>query len=609
MAERSEKSDGKDASKLLGKYLAMFTESWEYAQQNYHTIWENNWKLYRNIRTQHNYPSTVETFVPMVNSTVNTIVASLFSTVPTVRYIPNYTDQEADTKVLNEIYQDFARRDGWNLKNKINGRQGVITGNYCAYYEWTPSKDGGYVHKVIVPVRDMIIDPQATSSEDWRYVGRRFFATKKQLKAEKIYDFETGKMVPRYKNLNDVEPGGGVGGVDSERDKNVKDQALGTTAPGASDQIELIEIWTRERVAVIANRSVLIEEKENPHYALEKSKFEQRKTEHELERLVTLQKTGEDIGEFKEEFDTKHAGLLPFAHGSEYKDVSLIYGSSDVDIIADSQELLNTLTDLNIESVLYTLYPEKTIDPKYASSIDDLNPAPGKVYPLPAGAVQWNNPPVLPQNAFNERANIKTEIREAASVSEISKGITATDSTTATEIKAMLAQADIRIQEKAQNLADGFYFDEAKICLKLLQLYAGDTYYLRNISDANVSFDEVDMTKFLGEYTPMVTLDIQKKLADAERQDAYSRAYQIIIQDPTNNIEAAKEIMYPKMMPELTQEEIERIITPPAPAMPNPPVGAPDGAGEVLQPEMVEDPTMAEQALGAQAVAPNEEVI
>ena len=135
MAERSEKSDGKDASKLLSKYLAMFTESWEYAQQNYHTIWENNWKLYRNIRTQHDYPSTVETFVPMVNSTVNTIVASLFSTVPTVRYIPNYTDQEADTKVLNEIYQDFARRDGWNLKNKINGRQGVITGNYCAYYE------------------------------------------------------------------------------------------------------------------------------------------------------------------------------------------------------------------------------------------------------------------------------------------------------------------------------------------------------------------------------------------------------------------------------------------------------------------------------------------
>ena len=29
MAERSEKSDGKDANKLLGKYLAMFTESWE----------------------------------------------------------------------------------------------------------------------------------------------------------------------------------------------------------------------------------------------------------------------------------------------------------------------------------------------------------------------------------------------------------------------------------------------------------------------------------------------------------------------------------------------------------------------------------------------------
>ena len=64
-----------------------------------------------------------------------------------------------------------------------------------------------------------------------------------------------------------------------------------------------------------------------------------------------------------------------------------------------------------------------------------------------------------------------------------------------------------------------------------------------------------------------------------------------------------------KLFPFLIPEEIERIITPPAPAMPTTTVGAPDDAGEVLAPEMVEDPTMAEQALGAQAVAPNEEVI
>jgi hypothetical protein len=586
MAKTAKKDDAKKSEdKLLGKYLKMFTESWEYAQQNYHETWENNWKLYRNIRTKRNHPGTIETFVPMVNSTVNTIVATLFNSNPTVKYIPNHPDQEADTAVLNEIYQDFARKDGWALKNKINGRQGVITGNYCAYYEWQPDADGGFVHKEIIPVRDMVIDPQSHTTDDARYIGRRFFATKKELKEALIYDAKSGKMVNRYKDIDEITSGEGAEGggtVDSESDKVKKDQALGATAPGNADMVELIEIWTPERVAVIANRSVLIEERENPHYALMRSKFEQRKLEHELQRALALESVGIDIGEFDEKFSSKNARLLPFAHGCEYQDVSLVYGSSDVDIIADEQELLNTLTELNVEAIMYQLFPERQIDPRYAGKIDDLSPAPGKVYPLPAGAATWLPTPNIPTNAFAERQNIKSEIRESASVSEVSKGISSTDSMTATEIKATLAQADIRIQEKARNLADGFFFQECKICFKLLQLYADDTIMVRTVGDAGVEWQEVDMSRFMGDYTPMVTLDVEHRLEQAEKQEAYTQAYQMIIADPTNNLMAAKEIMYKKMMPELSSEEIKRIITPAEQA----PVMGAAPAEENINPEM-----------------------
>ena len=588
MAKTAKKDDAKKSEdKLLGKYLKMFTESWEYAQQNYHETWENNWKLYRNIRTKRNHPGTIEAFVPMVNSTVNTIVATLFNSNPTVKYVPNHPDQEADTAVLNEIYQDFARKDGWALKNKINGRQGVITGNYCAYYEWQPDADGGFVHKEIIPVRDMVIDPQSHTVDDARYIGRRFFATKKELKEALIYDAKTGKMVNRYKDIDEITSGDGAEGggtVDSESDKVKKDQALGATAPGNADMVELIEIWTPERVAVIANRSILIEERENPHYALMRSKFEQRKLEHELQRALVLESDGIDIGEFDEKFNSKNARLLPFAHGCEYQDVSLVYGSSDVDIIADEQELLNTLTELNVEAIMYQLFPERQIDPRYAGKIDDLSPAPGKVYPLPAGAATWLPTPNIPTNAFAERNNIKSEIRESASVSEVSKGITSADSMTATEIKATLAQADIRIQEKARNLADGFFFQECKICFKLLQLYADDTIMVRTVGDAGVEWQEVDMSKFMGDYTPMVTLDVEHRLEQAEKQEAYTQAFQMIIADPTNNLMAAKEIMYKKMMPELSSEEIKRIITPAEQA----PVMGAAPAEENINPEMAD---------------------
>ena len=600
MAKKPTTTTKKD-NPVLSRFLKYFTDSWTYAQQNYHQTWERNWKLYRNIRTEKNHPGTIECFVPMVNSTVNTIVASLFNSNPSVKYLPNRADQNEETDILNDVYQDFARRDGWALKNKINGRQGIITGNYFAYYEWQPDDNGGFVHKEIIPIRDAILDPNAHNIADAKYVGRRFFTSKKELENTLIFNPETGKMEKRYKDLDNVTENATDGGLDAQSDKAIKDTALGSVSPNKGSQVEVIEIWTHEEVCVIANQQTVIEYRENPYFALNKSKFEQRKLAWELERYQKLQQSAgaEDIGEFKEEFNKKSAGLIPFAHGCDYPDVSLIYGSSDVDIIADEQELLNTLTELNIEAVLYQLYPERRIDPKFAGKLDNLDPMPGKVYPLPAGAMDWNNPPTIPTNAFAERNNIKGEIRESASVSEISKGITATDSTTATEIKAMLGQADIRIREKADNLAQGFFMQEATIVFKLLKLYADDNYMIRKVGDNGVKFETVEMSKFIGDYTPMVTLDVQAQLEKSEKQEAYTNAFQMIIADPTNNLAEAKRIMYPKMMPELTQEEIAAIITPQQPVQPQMAQPVPQMANMATQ-DMTAQDVMQEEQLNAE---------
>ncbi len=558
-ANITSKKSQSEANKLR-KYLNWFEKSWDYAKENYHLTWERNWKLYNNRTPKRMHPGKVEAFVPMTNSMVNTKVAALFNRPPEVRYVPNNADQDSDTAILNEVYQDFSRKDNWIGKNKIMGRQGLVTGNFCAYYTWVNDKSGGYVHKEIVPIRDMIIDPNARDPESWHYVGRRIFVSLKDLKEEKTYDFEKERYVPRYKNLDKI----GSLTDDNESDKAKKEEVIGSIAQKDKDTVELIEIWTRKKVVVIANRSAIIEEKENPHFAMEKAKYNIRKKEWELNQLEQF---GEIVEEYPEEFDAINAGILPFAHDCEYKDISLPYGTGDVDIIADQQMLLNTITEIQVEAELIAVYPEKTIDPKYASYIDQLGQAPGKVYPLPQGAMSWNNPPQIPTALFNERMNIKDEIREVSSVSQISKGVTATDSTTATEIKAMLGQSDLRIEDIAQNLANGFFFQEATIVFKLLQLYGGKDLYVRNITDAGVQFDQVDMDRFLGEYTPMVTLDVMKKLEDAERRDQYIQAYQMLIADPTNNLPKIKEYLLPKMLPDLNQEELKEIIQAPQQGM------------------------------------------
>ena len=549
-----ENNEAKNEDKKLRKFLGYFNSSWDYQKNNHHERWDRNWKLYNGIRTKKNHPGNVEAFVPMTSSMVNTILSALFNTNPQVRYIPNYKDQESDTKVLNELYDDFARRDNWVKKNKKNGKQGLITGNFAAYYSWIDDKNGGYVHKEIVPIRDMIIDPNAPDYESWEWVGRRFTARLSKLKAEKIYDFDKEKYVPRYKNLNKIS----AGGSDYDQtDKSRKNEIIGSISTDDEDMVELIEIWTKKEVVVIANRSVIIEDRENPHYAMAKSRFEVRKTEWELAQQINNEA---GPSEYPETFDENSAGLLPFAHGCDYDDISLPYGTSDVDIIADHQELLNTITELYIEAELYTIYPEGNLDPQYATYIDQLEHTPGKIRPLPVGAFSWDTPPQIPSNLFTERMNIKDEIREVTAVSQITKGVSATDSTTATEIKAMLGQSDLRIQDKAQNLANGFFFQEAQIVLKFLQLYATDKLVVRTITDTGVTFTEVDMEKFLGEYTPMITLDVMKKLEDAERREQFLNAYQMLIKDPTNNLQKIKQYLLPKILPELDSQELNEII-------------------------------------------------
>ena len=76
------------------------------------------------------------------------------------------------------------------------------------------------------------------------------------------------------------------------------------------------------------------------------------------------------------------------------------------------------------------------------------------------------------------------------------------------------------------------------------------------------------MSDFLGEYTPMVTLDIMKKLEDAEKREAYLQAYQMLISDPTNNLPKIKEYILPKALPDLDKEELKQIITTVAPEQP-----------------------------------------
>ena len=78
-------------------------------------------------------------------------------------------------------------------------------------------------------------------------------------------------------------------------------------------------------------------------------------------------------------------------------------------------------------------------------------------------------PTIIPTNAFAERNNIKGEIREAQAY-QINKGITATDSTTATEIQGYARTGRYSIVKRPTTLRKASFMQEATIVF-LLKLF------------------------------------------------------------------------------------------------------------------------------------------
>lgn len=536
MATDKTDNDPNKESDRLKKSLDRFTASWNYAQNTYHTQWEEAWKLYNNKRVHYNYKGTSETFVPMAFGAIEAMVAALGNGRPAFNYEPEYPEQQDETDVLNTLVDNYHDRDQWDVKYIEIIRQMLITGTAPAYVAWEND------HPVMLhySIRDAIIDPNLTSP--WQllngqgYAGRRYLTTVDDLKEYEVVDTDPksktyGEMMPRFKHLDTIGTAGQTG-ADSTTDKERKDMFMGTTAdqPDAT-QVEVIEIWDAERVVSIANRATIIEDVVNPH-----------------------KQAAIDRG------DKNPKGIIPFVFFRDYTDVSLFYGKGEIEPMKQHQELLNDLTNQNLDAITLQLSPQVELDPSQASWINKIDNTPGRVYPFKAGTINWREVPVIPANAFNERANIKAEIREVTAIDQIAKGVSDSTQQTATEVKAQLNQAGQRIDLKAVMLEkDGFY-QLGVILFKLIQLYVDKPTLVKVATATGTDMKVFNPEEFSGNYHPRIQLDITAKQTKAEQQQKAMQAFQMVIQDPTNNLQAAKKILYPRML-DLEAKEIDEIIS------------------------------------------------
>lgn len=540
------KAEPKDETLKL--VIDNFNKAWDYANSSWHDRWEDNYKLYNNERIKRGYLGISDTFVPMTFSTVETLNSALFGTKPKINYLPPQDRQDQDTTILNSVVDYYWDKDQWDVKIINTGRGFFREGTAVDFFTWNIN------HPVLinVPIRDFFINPYAFELDERTtgWCGRRYITTLEELESYEVVDLDdlddngdpTGKMKPKYKNLDKIktgdisEPVNGAGTTKSEQetDKQRKDMLYGSVLPDDNDQVEVIEYWTVDKTISIANRMAVIEDVENYFKAKDRA----------------------NGAEYPQ-------GILPFADARNYVDGSLFYAKSDVDFIADQQEDLNDFSNQEKDAVSFNLNQQKTLDPKYKHLMKEIENIPGEIIPVEAGAYVPVPTGVIPAEAFNERMNIKNEIRETTASNEIIKGVgqTAGAKQTATEINAQVAGAGQRIGLKVTQLENGYFHRMATIVFRLIQLYVSEPMMVQIMGKEGASWEEFDPKQFDGMYEPRVQLDITMQQKKQQQQNESANLLKAFLNDPNVDQRELTKLVLQRGF-DLDPDEVEQLLVP-----------------------------------------------
>lgn len=492
MAKKTTKPTSTDD--LVNTVVSAFDSSWSYRTSSWHPKWQNMNKLYNSERVYVGYNGISDTFVPMSYSLVETMVSATSGDKPMVEYMPTKVEQETNTEVLNALFSYYWDLDQWTPKLIQHNRGLFKLGTSVLRCYWDID------HPVIdiIPMRDFFCDPSATffNRKNAGYMGHRFLADKKALAKDKVVDPETGELVPKYKNLEKLTKFNSGDLTDKEE----KDKDVGSTVEENTDenQIEVICYETLDKIVYVGNRQEVIYEHTN--YFKERQQF------------LNVQNP---------------TGMFSYIVDSFAPDESQLYGKSVIEPIAKHQELLNDLTNQNIDAVSWSIDPEMELDPMYSSYLDKMKSATGNVYPFKPGSYQAVQKPMLPTNVFNERTNIKNEIREATAIDEIIKGVGGTSGeTTATEIKAQQSSSGRRFGLIVSMLENGGYYQIAKLVFQMVQMYVTAPVMFRVVGQKGIDWKAFDPEMFKGDYEPRIklksTLEYEKRYKMRDLKELYT---------------------------------------------------------------------------------------
>jgi len=549
-----EADEKKKLDELLGSVLGDFQKARDYVKDNYQSIWDDCFKSYNGIRSRRGYSGVADEFTPETFSIVESLKASIAGSKPKFKFIPLREDQEQDTEIINELVDFYWSQN--NMTEKMLNWVGdmVIYGNGIMHVSW----DGEKPLIQHIPLSDFFVDPAAVHMNRPeepgypRYAGYRYLTSLKQLEEEMVPS-DDGKLEPKYKNLDMITKDAKT---DDDTDKDRKESFIGSTygKDAVKEQVEVIVYYTRRKKIMIANRSAVIFNEDNPYQRSEST------------RRVTTVVDGEKV--VGTEVIPEIKGFLPFAILRNYVDSNLFFARGDVEVILPTQEALNDTASQKRDNLAYVLNNMWQIDPRFKHLAEQIESEPGAIFPIPKGALTPIEKQDISPSADTEIQRLTQSMRSATAADAAVQGTAQKFSrTTATEVQAQLNQASMRFTTKVQNLEDEGFAQLARIIFKMIQIFVTDEISVRQLGPEGVAWADFDPRRYWGEYQPRVVLESTVKQEKQAQAQQMQMAAQFSLNNPLVNQQAFLRRFYEVLFTDMSEDDINELLQVPQPIM------------------------------------------
>lgn len=470
-------------------------------------------------------PTNSQIHNPYSWANIETVVPRMVAKRPTIIYTPREPGDETNSELLQALFDYWWEKDGAFIKTIKWIKDSLIYGTGVVKVYWKTIEEevtsyeygedglplvdegGNYVEKTekIVSYDDpclenvnlynFFVDPNAKDIQSADWVIHRYWKT-----------FEELEAAGYYKNLKTLK---GIMNSQSS-DQPVEEKERHSLAYGRQEtdddtveKIEILEMWDKDGLTILANREVIIREQANPFWH----------------------------------------GKIPFIKLSDSIVSNEFYGKGEIEPVKKLQHALNTIQNQSIDNKNMVLMPMW----KVKGEIDD-----SELVARPNGIIhedEYNTAeplqfPDVSRSAVEEMQNIKSDIQQALGIYDYTKAAESGVNKTATGIGLIQEAANARFAHKIQLFEESLK-ELGGFILALYQQFITSERVIRIAGDKGNEYQQIIPAEISGQYDIDVKAGSTQPInKEAERQDVLN-LYSIFSQQPHQalNNELQKKIL------------------------------------------------------------------